>query len=73
MCSAARNERSLLVMFNPQPVVVTMALPAGTWQLLFDSADELTDANASLASALTVPARSLVALRSSVALSVTTV
>ena len=73
MCSAAPNERSLLVMFNPQPVVVTMALPAGTWQLLFDSADELTDANASLASALTVPARSLVALRSSVALSVTTV
>lgn len=69
MCSAAPNDRSLLFIFNPQPVVVTMALPAGTWQLLFDSADELMGANVSLANALTVPARSLVALRSSGALS----
>jgi pullulanase/glycogen debranching enzyme len=66
MSPATPGEQSLLIIFNPQPDAVTMTLPAGNWHLLFDSADELVGSRASFESVITVPARSLVALRSSV-------
>ena len=71
MTAATPGAHSVLILFNPQPDVVVMTLPAGGWHLLFDSADELTSSFTGVANANTnaiaVPARTLVALRSSVA------
>ena len=67
MSAATSGEHRVLIIFNPQPDAVTMTLPGGNWQLLLDSADELTDTDTGLANAITVPARSLVVLRSIVA------